>query len=68
MTFTVVSINEASERVVATVWADAEPQAEALAASLFSASERAVQVRRTDDREIPMRVAAELPFTSPFVS
>ena len=68
MTFKVVSINEASERVVGTVWADAEPQAEVLAASLFAASERAVQIRRTDDREIPMRVAAELPYTSPFLS
>jgi hypothetical protein len=68
MTFKIVSGNEASEQVVGTVWADAEPQAVALAASLFGASERAVRVRRTEDREIPMRVAAEPSYNSPFLS
>ena len=68
MTFKIVSVNESQERVVATVWADALPQAEALAASMFAASERAVRVKRVEDCEIPMRVAAEQPFTSPFLS
>ena len=68
MTFRIVSVNEAQEQVVGTVWADAESQAEALAASLFGASERAVRVKRVEDREIPMRVAAEPWYTSPFLS
>jgi hypothetical protein len=68
MTFKIVSVTEASEQVVGTVWAEAEAHAEALASSLFGASERAVLVRRTDDREIPMRVAAEPSYTSPFLS
>ena len=68
MTFKIVSVNEASEQVVGTVWADAEAQAQTLASSLFPALERAVRVRRTEDREIPMRVAAEKWYTSPFLS
>ena len=68
MTFKILSVSGAAEQVVGTVWADAEPQALALAASLFGAPERAVRVRRTDDREIPMRVASEPWFTSPFLS
>jgi hypothetical protein len=68
MTFKVVSVSGATERVVGTVWADAESLAESLAASLFAASERAVRVSRTEDREIPMRVAAEPSYTSPFLS
>ena len=68
MTFKVVSVNEASEQVVGTVWADAQAQAETLAASLFAVSERAVRVSPTEDREIPMRVAAERWYTSPFLS
>jgi len=68
MTFKVVSVGEAQEQVVATVWADAQSQAEALASSLFAATERSVRVRPAEDCEIPMRVAAERWCTSPFLS
>jgi len=68
MTFKVVSVGEAQEQVVGTVWADAQSQAETLALSLFGATERSVRVRRAEDCEIPMRVAAEPWYTSPFLS
>jgi hypothetical protein len=68
MTFTIVSVSDATERVVATVWAEAQAEAEAFASSLFPGSERAVRVRRAEDREIPMRMAAEPSYTSPHLS
>lgn len=68
MTFKVVSLNGAQEQVVATVWAEAQSQAEALASSMFASTERSVRVKRVEDCEIPMRVAAEPWYTSPFLS
>ena len=59
MTFAVVSLAENPEKVVGTIWAAAETEAQAMAATLFPDADlrdRHVLVRRDEDREIPLRV------------
>ena len=60
MTFAVVTVAENRERVVGTIWADAETDAQQMARSLFqreseTPAERLV-VRRAEEREIPLRL------------
>jgi hypothetical protein len=60
MTFAVVTVAENRERVVGTIWADGESDAQQIASSLFQSEpepyrERLV-VRRAEEREIPLRV------------
>ena len=60
MTFAVVNIAENRERVVGTIWADGESDAQQMATSLFpteSETQRErVLLRRAEEREIPLRV------------
>ena len=58
MTFSVVSVADNREQVVGTIWAAAEQEAQAMASSLFERTEqdRRVVVRRTEEREIPLRL------------
>lgn len=60
MTFAVVNVAENRERVIGTIWAAAEADAQQMASSLFqgetqASSERLV-VRRAEEREIPLRL------------
>ena len=60
MTFTVVTVSENRERMLGTIWADGESDAQQMASSLFSEGgesqpERLV-VRRAEAREIPLRL------------
>ena len=60
MTFTVVTVSENRERMLGTIWADGESEAQQMASSLFpengeSRPERLV-VRRAEEREIPLRL------------
>jgi len=60
MTFAVVNIAEKRERVIGTIWADAETDAQQMATSLFHAESEPRQdlliVRIAEEREIPLRV------------
>lgn len=58
MTFSVLTVADDREKVVGTIWAAAEPEAQAIATSLFGQSQNdgRVLVRRTEDREIPLRL------------
>jgi heme-degrading monooxygenase HmoA len=67
MTFQVVSVADAKETVLGTVWADAQAHAEWLALNFYTADEQSVRIRRGEEREIPMRIA-EPALTSPFLS
>ena len=60
MTFTVLTVSENRERMLGTIWANGESDAQQIASSLFQTdaqpqSERLV-VRRAEEREIPLRV------------
>ena len=60
MTFTVVTVSDNRERMLGTIWAAGESEAEQVASSLFpdhgeSRPERLV-VRRAEEREIPLRL------------
>ena len=58
MTFSVVTVADNREKVVGTIWAAAEQEAQAMAASLFNQSpeDGRVIVRRAEEREIPLRL------------
>ena len=58
MTFAVVTVAENREKVVGTIWAAAEAEAHAMAATVISEEQRdqRVIVRRAEDREIPLRL------------
>jgi hypothetical protein len=57
MTFTVVQISGGSEKVLGTVWASAEAEARTIATDLHHTSENEdkLVVRRTEERELPLR-------------
>ena len=56
MTFTVIEAGGGSERVVGTIWAAAESEAQSIASDLLHAPEGdKVVLRRTEEREIPMK-------------
>ena len=58
MTFSVVTVADNREKVVGTIWAPAEQEAEAMAAFLLAPgrAEERIVVRRTEEREIPLRL------------
>jgi hypothetical protein len=60
MTFTVVNIAENRERVLGTIWAEGESDAQQMASSLFeeqgAAPAQRLVVRRAEEREIPLRL------------
>jgi hypothetical protein len=60
MTFAVVNVSENRERVIGTIWADGETDAQQMATSLFQTESQPTQdrlvVRRAEEREIPLRL------------
>ena len=60
MTFAVVSVAENREKVIGTIWASGETDAQQMATSLFQPETQTqphrLVVRRAEDREIPLRV------------
>ena len=60
MTFAVVTVAENRERVIGTIWANGESDAEQIATSLFQPDPEPLRerliVRRAEDREIPLRL------------
>ena len=58
MTFAVVTVAENREKVVGTIWAAAEAEAQAMATTLVQGDrqDQRVIVRRAEDREIPLRL------------
>ena len=58
MTFSVVTVADNREKIIGTIWAAAEVEAQAMARSLFDAikPEERVEVRRAEEREIPLRL------------
>ena len=60
MTFTVVTVSDNRERMLGTIWASGESDAQQMASTLFPdngepRSDRLV-VRRAEEREIPLRL------------
>jgi hypothetical protein len=56
MTFAVIQLGEANEKVVGTIWADAESEAQVIASNLLNLPDKErVVIRRDEDREIPMK-------------
>jgi hypothetical protein len=59
MTFTVVTTSEQPERIVGTIWADGETEAQQVATSVLQETGEKlpghVVVRRSEEREIPLR-------------
>jgi hypothetical protein len=60
MTFAVVNVADKRERVIGTIWADGETDAQQMARSLFQTEAEArpeqLIVRRAEEREIPLRL------------
>ena len=58
MTFAVLTVGNNREKVVGTIWAAAEAEAQAMASSLLQEQNRdeRVVVRRAEEREIPLRL------------
>jgi hypothetical protein len=61
MTFSVLLVTDRERRVVGTLWADDESKAKTLAPMLYGCDGDSVQICRTDDREIPLRLATPEP-------
>jgi hypothetical protein len=62
MTFSVMLVKDDRPRVVGTLWATDQANAETLAPMICGCSEgERIHIRRTDDREIPFRVATNNP-------
>lgn len=61
MTFSVLVMNDHKPRVVGTLWADDEAKAKTIAPMLYSGEAQVVEVCRTEDREIPFRLATSEP-------
>lgn len=59
MTFSVIQRDPDRQRIIGTLWADDEPRARALASAFFPAVADNLSLRRTEDSEIPMRVAGQ---------
>ena len=56
MTFAVIDTGTGSEKVVGTIWASAENEAQTIASDLLRIPEgRTVVIRRAEEREIPMK-------------
>ena len=56
MTFAVIDMGTGSEKVVGTIWASAENEAQTIAADLLKIPEREkLVIRRAEEREIPLK-------------
>jgi hypothetical protein len=56
MTFAVIETGTGSDKVVGTIWASAETEAQTIASDLLKIPERqTVVIRRAEEREIPMK-------------
>ena len=56
MTFAVIDLGTGSEKVVGTIWASAESEAQTIASDLLQIPEKEkVVIRRAEEREIPMK-------------
>jgi hypothetical protein len=56
MTFAVIEVGSGSEKVVGTIWASAETEAQTIASDLLQVPEKEkVVIRRAEEREIPMK-------------
>ena len=58
MTFALLTVGDNREKVVGTIWAAAEAEAQAMANSLIREENRDERliVRRAEEREIPLRL------------
>ena len=60
MTFAVVQVGESRERIVGTIWADDESEAQQVATMVIQPVEQHQSerwmVRRSEEREIPLRM------------
>ena len=57
MTFAVVEVGNGNEKVVGTIWASAESEAQTIFSDLHgSAEQQQVVLRRAEEREIPMKL------------
>jgi hypothetical protein len=58
MTFAVVSVANETEKVVGTIWANAESEAHEIATNLVSSqAHETVIVRRAEETEIPFKLS-----------
>lgn len=59
MTFAVIQVGNGNEKVVGTIWASAESEAQIIFSDLLPTSERQeVVMRRAEERELPMKLFA----------
>ena len=57
MTFAVVQVGNGNEKVVGTIWAHAESEAQTIFSDLLRTPEqRDVVLRRAEERELPMKL------------
>lgn len=58
MTFSVIAVQDKREKVVGTIWAEGEAQARLVASNVYPAQQSAdsIQIRPTDQRELPFRL------------
>lgn len=57
MTFAVVQVGNGNEKVVGTIWAHAESEAQTIFSDLLRAPEQPeVVLRRAEERELPMKL------------
>ena len=56
MTFAVVEVGNGNEKVVGTIWASAESEAQSIASDLIrTPDQQQLIVRRAEERELPMK-------------
>ena len=55
MTFAVVQVGNGNEKVVGTIWAAAESEAQTIFSDLLHSPEQDVFLRRAEERELPMK-------------
>lgn len=57
MTFAVIQVGNGNEKVVGTIWASAESEAQTIFSDLLGSAEpRQVVLRRAEERELPMKL------------
>ncbi len=57
MTFAVIQLGNGNEKVVGTIWASAESEAQTIFSDLHRASDQQqVVLRRAEERELPMKL------------
>ena len=57
MTFAVIQVGNGNEKVVGTIWANAESEAQTIFSDLLHAPDpQQVVLRRAEERELPMKL------------